>query len=30
MEELVKQGAQDVDKRVQQGFANWFKCHVSE
>jgi hypothetical protein len=29
-EELVEEGAQDVDKRVEQGFANWFKGHVSD
>ena len=29
-DDLVQQGALDVDKMVEQGFAKWFRCHVSQ
>ncbi|XP_066385135.1 uncharacterized protein [Miscanthus floridulus] len=27
-DDLVQQGALDVDKMVEQGFAKWFRCHI--
>ncbi|XP_066338417.1 uncharacterized protein [Miscanthus floridulus] len=27
-DDLEQQGALDVDKMVQQGFAKWFRCHI--
>ena len=29
-DDLVQQGALDVDKMVEQGFAKWFRCHGSQ
>ena len=28
--ELQEQGARDVERMVEKGFAKWFKCHVSQ
>ncbi len=29
-EELEKEDAHDVDRRLEKGFARWFKTHVSD